>query len=349
VWQKNILKILFALLFLIFPLGQFAKPDILVLIIFIFWFFFVKKKSKPLLFKPFLIFFIISIISLVLRIPTLSSEQFILSSLYLFRLVIYASLYFVIYDIPDKKFVISGLLFSGLTFAVIGLMQYKFFPDMRIMKYLGWDDHYYRIVSTFFDPNFSGVIYACSTLLVLRKNKALALIPFIALLLTYSRTSYLAFFSGLILMLVQGHKKILILPSLIIILLLIINLPRSYGGEGVKLERTSSINNRLQSLRDGFQIFIKNPVLGVGFNTYKFLPGKNTESHSASGVENSYVLILATTGVLGFLAFLNILVRLPRQPEIIAVLVSALFINSLFYPWIMVWFILLTAVFKENT
>lgn len=348
--QKNILKILLALLFILFPLGQFFKIDALVLIIFLAWLIFAKKnlpagrqESKPSLFKPFMIFITIALISLALRLPILTSNQSVISALYLFRLVIYASLYFVILDFPDKKFIINGLIFSGVTLSVIGLFQYLVFPDMRVMKYLGWDDHYYRIISTFLDPNFSGIIFACTSLMVLKKNKYLFFLPFIALLLTYSRTAYLSFFLGLCILSIN-RKQLKIIPiSLVIILLLIFLLPKSSGGEGVKLERISSVNNRLESIREGFQVFIKNPILGVGFNTYKFLPGKNLQSHSVSGVENSYVLILATTGILGFLAFLNIFIKLPRQPEIITILVSALFINSLFYPWIMIFFFLIIA------
>lgn len=372
-WQKNIFKTLFALLFFLFPLGQFFKLDVLVLIILLVWLFFTKNKSKNPLTKPFLIFFLIALASLLLRFPQLEINQFIISSLYLIRLVIYSSLYFIIYDllkkkIIDKNFVLNGLIFSGVTLSIIGLLQYLIFPDMRMMKYLGWDDHYFRIVSTFLDPNFSGIIYAVTSMVLIknlichcdpealrgrsnpgRTTIALFFLPFIALLLTYSRAAYLSFFTGLSVLLIQKKQLKLIPVSLIIILLLIYLLPKSSGGEGVKLERTSSINNRLDSIKTGFKVFLNNPVLGVGFNTYKFLPGKNIESHSASGVENSYVLILATTGILGFLAFLNILVRIPPQPEIIAIFISALFINSLFYPWIMIWLFLLTAVFKENT
>lgn len=350
--QKNIYKALFISLFLLFPLGQFAKIDVLVLIIFLFWLVLVKNKSKNSLTKPFLIFFLIALASLLLRFPQLEINQFIISSLYLIRLVVYASLMFVAHDlinkkIIDKNFILNGLIFSGIALSVIGLLQYLIFPDMRMMKYLGWDDHHFRIVSTFFDPNFTGIIYAVTVLLLLTRlnlREGLTfLIPFIALLLTYSRTAYLSFFIGLSVLLIQKKQINLIFPLVLSFLLLAMLLPRSPGGEGVKLERTSSISNRLDSIKTGFKVFLKNPVIGIGFNTYKFLPGKNIESHSASGVENSYVLILTTTGILGFLAFLNILRRLSPGPEILAILVSALFINSLFYPWIMIFLFLLMA------
>lgn len=343
-WQKNTLKFLFSLLFLTYPLGDFAKPDLLVSIIFVFWLIFVKKSSKPPLFKPFIIFFLISLISLIINLLQFSQLQILLSSLYLARLVVYAGLYFVIFDFPDKKFIIKGLIFSGIAFSAIGLLQYIFFPDMRMMKYLGWDDHYYRIVSSFFDPNFAGVIYACSSLLILRKNKYLFILPFIALLFTYSRTAYISFFAGLSIYLIQTNRIKYIFLSLIIILFILKTLPTSSGGEGVKLDRTSSINNRLLSMQGGINTFLKNPVFGVGYNTYKFLPDKNIQSHSASGVENSYILVLATTGIIGFLAFLNIIVKLPPKPEVIAILVSGLFINSLFYPWVMIWLFLIIAL-----
>jgi hypothetical protein len=352
VWQKNIFKILFALIFIFFPLGQFFKIDGLVLLTFITWLIVTKKTKEPL-FKPFLIFFLVALFSLLLSFPRLELGQFAFSALYLARVVVYSSLYFITRDLLknnliDKNFVLNGLIFTGLAFSIIGIMQYIVFPDMRIMKYLGWDDHYYRIVSTFFDPNFSGIIYACTSLILLRKYKFLFVISFIALLFTYSRTAYLSFFFGLSIYLIQIKKIKYIFISLIIILLILKNLPTSSGGEGVKLGRVSSVNNRIDSIKTGLNVFIQNPIIGIGFNTYRFLPGKNLESHSSGGVENSYVLILLTTGILGFLAFINILKKIPIQPEIVTILVSALFINSLFYPWIMIYLFSFLAVFKEN-
>ena len=140
---------------------------------------------------------------------------------------------------------------------------------------------------------------------------------------------------------------------------MVVSLPRP-GGEGVKLERTASIVLRFEDYRDTLVIFEKAPLLGVGYNNLciaraKYLRQTNLNSHACSGSASSLLLLLATTGILGFIAFLKLLkeivVNLTKNTYgvtflscLVALLVHSAFVNSLFYPWVLGWMALLLSI-----
>ena len=151
---------------------------------------------------------------------------------------------------------------GGLT-ASWGLIQYVLVPDTRFLFQLGWDDHYYRLISTFFDPGLTGLILVISSgsLWWLAQKKVvsswwtLGLVQFlltVSILLTYSRASYLAFWLMLGLVWVTTAKKIKWLAGgfLIFSLICLPFLPRP-DGEGVKLERLSTVTARKNDLALG--------------------------------------------------------------------------------------------------
>jgi len=119
----------------------------------------------------------------------------------------------------------------------------------------------------------------------------------------------------------------------------------------------------LENYQEAFSIFKKHPLLGVGFNTYRYTQRDYNilseeewqTSHSAAGVDSSFLFVLATTGILGFLSYLWLYFKVLRGSKgilitasIIAMVVHAFFLNSLFYPWIMVWFWILLASTSER-
>ena len=73
----------------------------------------------------------------------------------------------------------------------------------------------------------------------------------------------------------------------------------------------------------------------------KYIGIESFESHACSGSDSSLLLVLATTGVAGFLSFLFLLIHVWRNSNslsktlLVATLVHSMFSNSLFYPWIL--------------
>src|SRR5258708_13426785 len=80
----------------------------------------------------------------------------LVSFLYLLRWVSFMSIFFAVIQLDQKfKKKIIWLLFAdGLLIALIGFLQFFFYPSLSNLFYLGWDNHLYRLFSSFLDPNF---------------------------------------------------------------------------------------------------------------------------------------------------------------------------------------------------
>ena len=339
------------------------------------------RRLRPELLQPVLLFTAAALLSLIFAAVSHSLTQLLVGKLYLLRWLAYAGIYFFALDFRSsgKKITVlnrqygirEALLLSGLALTVFGLTQYLIIPDLTQLKWLGWDDHFYRLVGTFLDPGFTGVMLILTLFLGLEVKlgklvKFLAVgLPLVALPLTYSRASYLALFAaGLVYLLAKKKAKIALATGGIFLLALPL-LPRP-GGEGVNLTRLYSITSRMESWRNALVIASDHPIFGVGFNLlryaqrdYGWLDEDWQTSHGGAGIENLYLFVLATTGIVGLAVYLNLLVRMfmlgkralgrgkiPRPAilaSLTAVSVSALFNNTWFYPWIMAWIWLLLA------
>ena len=330
----------------------------------------------------------IAFFALVLNSYFLTPQTFLVSFFYLFRFIIYSSLIlaFNYLDAGFSKKFIYYLSLSGFLFVVFGLAQYLFYPDLRKLYYLGWDKHLYRLFSTTLDPNFAGAIIVLELLLlfslfqkkIIRKNLSKIiymvglLLTSVSLFLTYSRSSFIMLsVSGLSYLVVTKQKREIVL-LIAFIVFGILFLPKSLKSEGVDLLRRASISSRAESIASALDIFKNSPVFGIGFNTYRYaqerrgmLDPDNWEiTHSGAGVPNSFILALVTTGLTGFIFYLNFWVRVVRKAylgiipgknlyfkaavfsSLIGVLTHALFENTLFYSFVMFWvFILLS--FKD--
>jgi len=308
-----------------------------------------KKIISDPLFKPLAIFSALCAASLF--IAAINGAVGPAALLYLIRFVAYTSFYFAFRLRGVKTYY---LVLWAAVFVILGLAQYLFLPDMRILKYLGFDDHYFRLIGTFFDPNYSGLVLAVFTIMsmTIKKRRFIFLLPLTTLVLTFSRASYLSLAAGII-YLIFSQKKFKLLFSLIILALLLYLAPKPFG-EGVNLLRTFSIQSRWQNQVQAINLFAKNPFFGVGFNTLKnssiaLVP------NLTSGVDNSFLFVLTTTGIAGFAAFLYLIKvawQLTQNPTaraaLIAILVHSLFNNSLFFSWNLVLIFLLLNYPKES-
>lgn len=257
------------------------------------------------------------------------------------------------------NFIEHALFGSGVTVAVFGLIQYLLLPDLRAMRYFGWDDHYFRLVSTFFDPAFTGILLVLALILGMylyykHKRKQIIVLNFVlfaALALTYSRASFLALFVGLVAYLAKKHFKVTVVMSSLLLLMFFI-LPRSPGGEGVRLMRTSSVVGKISNFQESMQIISTSPLFGVGMNNIcsvrLVLFSYPANSHACPGLDNSILFIAATTGILGLLTYLTITIKIYFiinksayghliVSMFIALLAHSMFTNTLFYPWVMGW------------
>lgn len=384
-------KFLFYFLLLIFPLGQLTRlplnrgeiniylHDLVIVLILLFWW--LKKKIKkekiswPKLTQPILAFFITALFGLILTLPYFKTQEILIASLYLFRWIAYSSIYFVLYDYQkNNKIIINNqlLIISGVMAVILGLLQYFFLPDIRPLTQFGWDPHYYRIVGAYLDPGYTGLIYALTLILLVlkvwdcqkKKSKKIALtivgfVVYLALALTYARSAYLAYLAAMTVIACYKKSVKFFFSFLVLGVITIFLLPRP-GGEGVKLERQSTIWARINNYQQTIKITLKKPVFGWGFNTYRYTQRKLgilnndnwQETHSGAGADSSLLFIFATTGVVGFMSYLWLLLRILKKKSVIvfattiAILIHSFFNNSLFYGWIMIWWWLVLGIME---
>jgi len=287
--------------------------------------------------------------------------------LYSARLLFYIAFIFSLLFLEKKKVINAfhlklGIFVSGCYLLYFGFLQYVFLPDTRFLQFLGWDDHYFRLISTILDPGFTGIIliltvFAFAQVLQLIKVKKMliyaALFIFtVGIALTYSRATYLAYASGAGFAVIYYfmHKKkevgIFFLSSLLLLAAFLPFLPRS-GGEGVRLERTSTIISRTTSAQtDLDQIHGINWLTGQGLFTvsdHSLL--SDSLSHSRVP-DNWLVMLISGTGVVGTILFLLALAKFAlknwqKNPlfwfAFAAVLVHGIFNASLIYIFVLLW------------
>jgi O-antigen ligase len=385
-----ILKILFTLFLLSFSIAEVGRIQFpngiaftlndLLLIILVGYFIGFKlinksKFPKSYLKRPLLSFIGIAFVSLLINYFNYSLNNLLVSALYLVRFILYVSLYFIVlnFDSNFKRKIPLFLIASGFIAVIFGYVQYLFYPSLKNLFYLGWDEHLYRMFSTFLDPNFAGIFFSLFfifSLILVEKNIKdkmklsfyilVSLLSLLSVYLTYSRSGLIMLLVSIFVFLLLKNKKKLIIASFILLILIIFIAPKSFKTEGTNLLRINSSTARVESLEQAIEIYKKHPVFGVGFNAYRYAQNKyvglNTTywetTHSGAGTDNSFAFVLATTGIVGFISYIYliykiiILSRLKIKknlyaPVLISILIglmsSSLFINGLFYVFIIEW------------
>lgn len=342
-------KIIFFTTLALFPFGQLFKFgifnlfDVAVLLLAIITVF--KKPNYPEWYKYFVYFLTFCIFSLAINYKLFELK----SLLYLVRFWSYSMVAVYISNfVKVKSSVTSFLLVASITSAIFGWLQYLIWPDLTALKFLGWDDHLLRMAGTFLDPTFLGLILVLGIIVASEKFPKVMYFLLFSLAFTYSRASYLVV--SLFLLFKQKYL------ALLLFVLIIIFLPKNIG-EGTNLTRTTSGTNKLINYQETWQIFKESPVVGIGFNNLcparqNFVGDENNDSHACSGSDSSILFLLATTGMIGLILFVNFIVLIPTNylliSSFLAVLLHSTFSNSLFYPHTMFWLFALVGLGSEG-
>ncbi|MDO8498847.1 MAG: O-antigen ligase family protein [bacterium] len=329
-----------------------------------------KLKSPPLWIITALIFSLIAIISLIFSPLKLTFPETVFSFAYTLRFLAFILLGWVIFSgaFPTLK-TSSVLISSGVVLAILGLLQLIFLPNLSFLTTQGWDPHYLRTVSTLLDPNFLGAFLVLTLLLIQgnsylksKMKKIAFLITYLALITTFSRSSAImlgvSFFTLAILQ--RSWRTGLLAVILTVGFIFSLIFYNQTIAQSRNINRQQSAEYRVSSWKQGRQLFESHPFLGVGFNSYRYAlqqyhlaSDSFIQSRGGSGNDSSLLFIASTTGILGllsyglfllsliYLAFKNYqnknnwgLILLSALPGLLA---HSLFVNSLFYPWILVW------------
>lgn len=328
-----------------------------------------KLDKPPLFVSTALIFILIAILSLLLTPLNLQTIQYFTSFSYTIRFSLYILLSWLISSgaFPSiRKQIPRILVFSGIGLAIVGLWQLIFLPDLMFLTKWGWDPHYFRTASTFLDPNFLGAYLVLTFSLLVhnrsvpgRQKRVLALIiVYLALLTTFSRGAYLAFLTSfLTLSFFQKSLKLAIITILLFALLLLgFSTYQRLVAQPRGIDRSQSAEFRLGTWQQGWQLFSQHPFLGVGFNAYKFaLKEYNLgdeqflKSAGSSTNDSSLLYVAVTTGTVGFIIYLLFLGSIfygrnyLLTAGLIGLISQSFFANTLFYPPLLIWIILMAA------
>ena len=386
--KKTASKLIVFLYLIIFPFGQLLRFNLnllsqsisvqpidliagfsLVYLLF-------KKTDKPAIYRTLKGIFAYLTFSLFVSLAIFNFQSGILGILYFIRILFYTSFFLLIYDLVKSKNNLKDIIYNSLIVILVfvgifGWIQYFLYPDLRSFIIWGWDDHLFRLVGTFLDPGFTSIFLVFGFLFSLykylrTKNKYLILLLiffFITLGLTYSRAGYLALLAGIsVILIIKKQVKWLIMLVLALGIMIFL-LPRP-SSEGVKLERAFSILLRINNYKETVMIWQNSPLFGVGYNNLcfarnKFIGETNYLSHSCSGSDSSILTLLATTGLLGLIFFIEFIKKVVMSLDLksygtaflacsAALFVHSLFVNSLFYAWMMgIMAILLAISIKE--
>lgn len=330
------------------------------------------KKPSQFLLASF-VFISIATISLIFTPLHMKPVEYLTSFSYTLRFSSYILLGWLAYSNAFKNFNAKNiiLIYSGLWLAILGLLQFIFLPDLRFMSQWGWDPHYFRNVSTFLDPNFSGAFFTLSLILLAyqKPNKTVLVLftlTYLALLTTFSRSSYIMFLtSGLALSFFQkSFKNALMVILLFTILFLSFQTYTKLISQPQHIDRKQSASLRFNAWQQGISLVSNFPTLGVGFNSYKYAlrqlnlgDEEFLKSHGATSNDSSLLFVATTTGIIGLLAYLYFLFslfyinysnnRYILPSALLGLLAHSFFANSLFFPPILFWLLVIAASPKK--
>ncbi len=280
----------------------------------------------------------------------------------------------------SSRNLMRGWIMTAIALVILGYIQLIIFPNFAFMTKFGWDPHEGRLLSTFFDPNFFGLFLTFLAAILLGQwfypslikprwiTFCFFLLTISALGLTFSRSGYLAFLVAfLVILTIRSWKLVLI--SLVAIGLVAFSVPKIKKRIIGAAHIDPTAQDRIQSWRDTIYIIKQSPVVGVGYNAFgpaqlRYGVRQNLRAHSAQGSDSSLLLIWATMGTTGLILYVLVILSLIYEALVIfrrstspyfrafalsllgiipAYVVHSQFVNSFFYPLLLIPFLLLAS------
>lgn len=350
--------------------------DVFLFLAIISWFRSYRQTAITFITTPFVregvIFATVALLTSLISLHLFSVKEVTVGLLYLIRWTAYLWLTPMVMSVfaQRRQVLMKVLILTGMLIAIGGWIQLLIFPDISPLVRLGWDPHQSRLVSTLLDPNYSGAMIVITMVLIsayLLDQRVNWIIPgislvflYFSLIYTFSRSAYLMFLTSFLAIAYVRSWKVGLVAVLAFFISLQAN-PRVEQRVSGAITVDASAGHRLTSWDKARIIIQDNPLTGVGFNNYRYaqikagLIGQTDPSrggHAGAGTDSSFLFIIATTGLLGSLAFANFLFRafkiaigfiktdwsaLASFAILFGLLFHSQFVNSLFYPPIMIY------------
>jgi O-antigen ligase len=308
---------------------------------------YIKKNSlsKEKVSKTSVIIFVFLLITIISFFGALSQQLYLYGLIKLMEVII---LYFLITRIKFN-YIKIGLVFviSMLVHSILGIYQF-FSQSIFASKYLGIAEQassqggvsvleggfgrLLRVYGGFSHPNIFGGFLVIAILILIsiylkQKKKAILfyfslIILFSALILTFSRSAFLALFLSLFILLIYSVSKKVEVKKIISVLLILILVSgisfvlfndllktRMQGQERLEVK---SNTERTVLKNQAFKLLNKNWFLGAGINNYIFTVHEKIDNAldvwEYQPVHNVYLLILIELGILGLISYIYLLI-----------------------------------------
>ena len=345
------------------------------------------KEKKVFLYKWFFVFlwfFLVWFSSLLINSQEMALNfwEFFQSFFYLLRYFFYWALIFFTFNFIKidfwKSFLLNLIFISSFIIFILWLLQLHFFWNFykMWMQNLWWDPHIWRMLSTWFDPNYLSWYFAFVSSLAVwviwekfyKSKKIDYLLIFLVIcliswiILSYSRSGLLAFLVSVwILWLFLSRKLLLIFTIIFILWIWVSDRAKERFLDWVESAKNIFLNTwtldptaklRLKSWETWIELFKEKPFLGWWFNTLKLVQKEKwafmTKSHASSGIDASFLTVLATTWIIWFLFFVIFILQvlffslkkfLQKKDGfsiwlfawVLWILVHSIFVNTLFF------------------
>lgn len=247
------------------------------------------------------------------------------------------SFFFLIVAIIESKEEIKNLI-SFIVIISVPIIIYGFiehFLRYNIL-YPVWatdvllNSSYYRITSIFYNPIEYGLYLSLITPLALSflfTEKKFArrllwgsyiIVLVLNLLWTFSRGPWIGTLFGIFLVFVGYfknpfyRKRFPLIPVVILVMAVSLYWGLSTGQQirevfDNRILVQGTINERFELWRVAFNVFLENPILGVGLRNFQYYSYLADRRFGYSAVENYFFRALAENGILGFTAFITII------------------------------------------
>ncbi len=290
------------------------------------------KLPRHSLTVPITLVIMTMVLSLLFNQSDYDNHQLLSGSLYFARWLEYLALLWISFDLVRTRrrawTYVMLFAWTGVIIAALGFLQLKLFPDFSFMVPQGWDPHIGRLLSTWYDPNFLAGYFSLLASITLaialfsgwRKGRwwwAATIVMVLATVLTFSRSGYVGLAIGFGVIGLFRSRALLYL-GILAFAATILFVPRVQERViGIRtIDETAQL--RLVSYRNAATVIADHPWFGVGYNLYKYVQVrygflKDTQEHSASGTDSSLLTIWVTTGFVGLIAYLWLLIAMLRE------------------------------------
>ena len=358
--------------------GAILVSDMMMAILFTVWLiYFLSAKKKVgwnLVFFALLAFLLISFLLNWRAMGVFTVGDTTTMWLYWLRMFLYSmflpiSWSVIAWDKDSKKY-FRWIILLAIGFLFLGFVQLVFIPDISFLAHYGWDPHVGRLLSTFLDPNFAGALLVFFFAITLSYYFSYSnwsgpkhlwaiftSMLMVGVVLTYSRSAYVALAVVFLILSFWKDKRILALGMIVGLMMFL--------GDARLMERVDGIfevdvtaQKRIQSWENNLMIVEDNIWYGIGYNNLldeNMRRGyvRDAKLHSAAGSDSSYLTIWSTLGIFGLISYIVfwvitigvlMMIYFDERKElmhrwlslgvamgVIGVLVHAQFTNSLLY------------------